>query len=139
MRAPPQLHILRAGHHENGDVAIARQKAEVLDEFQSVHLVHHEVDDERVGLARSYFKPDGKLSYDNYVAALQKGRSYVTDGASHIIDFYVNGVEPGVRNSEVSLRAQDNIQVKAKVTAWLPEQQDEEGATIAGRRARTAG
>lgn len=89
--------------------------------------------DERVGLARSYFKPDGSLSYDNYVAALQKGRSYVTDGASHIIDFSVNGVEAGVRNSEVSLRAQGNIQVKAKVTALLPDQQDEEGATIAGR------
>lgn len=89
--------------------------------------------DERVGLARSYFKPDGPLSYNNYVAAIQKGRSYVTDGGSHIIDFSVNGVEAGVRNSEVSLRTQETIQVKAKITALLPEQQDEEGATIAGR------
>jgi hypothetical protein len=41
--------------------------------------------DERVGLARSYFKPDGILSYDNYVVAIKKGRSYVSEGRSHII------------------------------------------------------
>ena len=36
--------------------------------------------DERVGMARSYFKPEGKLSYDSYVDAIKKGRSYVSDG-----------------------------------------------------------
>jgi hypothetical protein len=29
--------------------------------------------DERVGMARSYFKPDGNLSYDGYVDAIKKG------------------------------------------------------------------
>src|SRR5678810_583475 len=33
--------------------------------------------DERVGMARSYFKPEGVLSYDSYVDAIKKGRSYV--------------------------------------------------------------
>ncbi|MGC1244110.1 MAG: CehA/McbA family metallohydrolase [Chryseosolibacter sp.] len=89
--------------------------------------------DERVGLARSYFKPEGKLSYDNYVDALQKGRSYVTDGASHIIDFSVNGLEAGTRNSELSLRKNQGMNIKARVTANLPEQQDDEGAAIAAR------
>lgn len=89
--------------------------------------------DERVGLARSYFKPDGKLTYDNYVTALQKGRSYVTDGRSHIIDFSVNGVESGVGNSEVSLKENQSVSVKARVAANLPEQQDAEGAAIASR------
>ena len=28
--------------------------------------------DERVGMARSYFKPEGSLSYDSYVDAIKK-------------------------------------------------------------------
>ena len=89
--------------------------------------------DERVGLARSYFKPDGPLTYENYLEAIRKGRSYVTDGASHIIDFKVNGVEAGTKDSELSVRQQQRLKVKAKVTARLPAEQDEEGAAIATR------
>jgi hypothetical protein len=89
--------------------------------------------DERVGLARSYFKPDGVLSYDNYVKALQLGRSYVTDGGSHILDFSVNGTEAGTGNSEVSLKRNQPIRVSAKVVARLSQQQDEAGAAIANR------
>jgi hypothetical protein len=89
--------------------------------------------DERVGLARSYFKPDGILSYDNYVKALQLGRSYVTDGGSHILDFSVNGVESGIKNSEVSMKGNQSIKVSSKVVANLPKQQDESGAAIAKR------
>ncbi|MEO5600444.1 MAG: CehA/McbA family metallohydrolase [Cyclobacteriaceae bacterium] len=89
--------------------------------------------DERVGLARSYFKPDGILSYDNYVDALKKGRSYVTDGGSHILDFAVNGIEAGTKNSEVSLKSNQSVKVTARAVANLPEKQDEAGAGIAQR------
>ena len=89
--------------------------------------------DERVGLARSYFKPEGKLSYENYIIALKNGRSYVTEGNAHIIDFSVNGVEPGTQNSEVKLDKETLLKVSAKVAALLPEKQDEEGQTIAQR------
>jgi len=89
--------------------------------------------DERVGLARSYFKPEGELSYDNYVAALQKGRSYVTDGASHIIDFSVNGVEAGTRESLLSIKGNQTVTIRGKVAANLPANQDEDGAAIATR------
>lgn len=89
--------------------------------------------DERVGLARSYFKPEGVLSYNSYVDALQKGRSYVTDGASHIIDFSVNGVEAGTKNSELSIKRNQSLSIKAKVIANLSEQQDESDAAIAER------
>lgn len=89
--------------------------------------------DERVGLARSYFKPEGKLGYESYAKALQEGRSYVTDGASHIIDFSVNGVEVGTQNSEVSLKGKQALRVKARVVSLLPEEQDEAGAAIATR------
>jgi hypothetical protein len=89
--------------------------------------------DERVGLARSYFKPEGKLSYDNYVGAIQKGRSYVTDGRSHIIDFSVNGIEPGVGDSRIQIKGKKALTITAKVAAYLPEQRDEDGAAIASR------
>jgi hypothetical protein len=87
--------------------------------------------DERVGIARSYFKPEGKLSYDNYVAAIKKGRSYVSDGNTHIIDFFVNDVEVGTQNSKLSVKSKQTIKISAKVAANLPEQQDENGAAIA--------
>ena len=60
--------------------------------------------DERVGIARSYFKPEGNLSYDSYVDAIKKGRSYVSDGNSHIINFSVNGLEAGTNDSRLNLK-----------------------------------
>ena len=89
--------------------------------------------DERVGLSRSYFKPDGPLNYDNYVEAIKNGRSYVTDGRSHITDFSVNGVEAGTKNSLVSLKTKQSVKITANIVANLPEQQDETGANFAKR------
>ncbi|MEO5891996.1 MAG: CehA/McbA family metallohydrolase [Ferruginibacter sp.] len=87
--------------------------------------------DERVGLARSYFKPDGILSYDSYVAAIKKGRSYVSDGNSHIIDFAVNGLEAGTRDSKLALTGKQTVKITARVAANLSAQQDTTGAAIA--------
>ena len=89
--------------------------------------------DERVGMARSYFKPTGKLSYDNYVDAIKKGRSYVSEGNSHIIDFNVNGVQAGVMDSKLRLQKKQTVSIEAKVVANIPEQQDVSGAAIAQR------
>ena len=89
--------------------------------------------DERVGMARSYFKPEGKLSYDSYVDAIKNGRSYVSEGGSHIIDFEVNGVEAGTKDSRVNLKAQQSVKITAKVIANLSERQTESGAAIAQR------
>jgi hypothetical protein len=87
--------------------------------------------DERVGLARSYIKPEGQLSFDSYVDAIKKGRSYVSDGNSHIIDFSVNGVEAGKGDSRLQLNGKQSVTITAKVAANLPEQQDAAGAAIA--------
>jgi hypothetical protein len=89
--------------------------------------------DERVGIARSYFKTDSALNYDAYVAAIKKGRCYVSDGGSHIIDFAVNRLEAGTNNSELSLQGAQNIKITSKVAAYLPAQQTEQGALIAHR------
>ncbi|HEY0053834.1 MAG TPA: CehA/McbA family metallohydrolase [Pedobacter sp.] len=87
--------------------------------------------DERVGLARSYFKPDGPLTYDSYVAAIKKGRSYVSDGNSHITNFSVNNVESGTKDSKLSLNGRQKVNITARVTANLPRQQSQSGLAIA--------
>lgn len=90
--------------------------------------------DERVGLVRSYFKSEGPMSYDSYMKAIKEGRSYVSDGSSHIINFTVNGLEAGTKNSELSMDRPQAVKVLAKVTANLPAKQTEEGAAIVKRK-----
>ena len=87
--------------------------------------------DERVGMARSYFKPEGILSYNSYVDAIKKGRSYVSEGNSHIINFAVNGTEAGINESRLNLAGKGSVKVTARVAANLPEQQDQSGAAVA--------
>lgn len=87
--------------------------------------------DERVGMARSYFKPDGKLSYDSYAAAIKKGRSYVSEGRAHIIDFKVAGLEAGTGDSKLLLTGKQAVTINAKVAAYLAAQQDAWGKSIA--------
>ena len=89
--------------------------------------------DERVGLARSYFKPETTLDFDNYITAIKNGRSYVSEGGSHIIDFSVDGVEPGTKNSELKVKENSALKINARVIALLPAEQDENGAMIAQR------
>ncbi len=89
--------------------------------------------DDRVGLARTYAKLEGKLDFDTYVDQIREGRSYVSDGASHLIDFAVNGLELGTRNSELTLNGSRSVQITSKAVAYLPEEQDAIGAIIAGR------
>ncbi|MEP7371830.1 MAG: CehA/McbA family metallohydrolase [Chitinophagaceae bacterium] len=86
--------------------------------------------DERVGMARSYFKPEGNLSYDGYVEAIKKGRSYISEGNSHIINFSVNGLEAGTNDSQLNLKKEESVKITAKVVANLPEKQDQAGAAI---------
>ena len=53
------------------------------------------ITDDRVGLARSYAKRHGPLTYRRWIDAVQAGRSYVSDGKSHLLDFSVNGMAIG--------------------------------------------
>lgn len=77
--------------------------------------------DERVGLGRSYVKLDGKLEYNEWCEAIRRGRNYVSDGRSHLLDFKVEDTEMGVNGSELRLSGPKQVQVTAKVAAMLPE------------------
>ncbi|KAA0990654.1 CehA/McbA family metallohydrolase [Dyadobacter aurulentus] len=89
------------------------------------------ITDARVGQARSYFKTDKAMNYDDYAEALKNGRSYVSDGKSHMIDFAVNGKLAGVGNSEVTLKKGEEIAITAQIAAYLPVHQDSIGEVIA--------
>src|SRR4030095_16385941 len=79
------------------------------------------ISDERVGAGRSYVHlPDG-LGYDAWCQGVREGRSYVSDGFSHLLDFTVNGQEAGTRESEIRLGQPATVRATAKVACMLPE------------------
>jgi hypothetical protein len=90
--------------------------------------------DERVGLARSYFRSDGKITYQKYIQAIKDGRSYVSDGRSHIMNLRVNETESGTRGSRVNLRSPQTINIEAKVAVLLPDSLSEEESLIRSRK-----
>ena len=84
---------------------------------------------DRVGLGRVYVNlaDKQKLTFDDWVFGLRDGRSYCSDGLTHLIDFQVNGLgvgEKGVdgRPSEMRLRSGESLKVSAKAAALLEKQ-----------------
>jgi hypothetical protein len=86
---------------------------------------------ERVGLGRSYVRLDGRLAFDSWVEGLRDGRSYVSDGRSHLMDFAVNDLAVGTRGSELRLGDAQTVRVTARVAALLDAQPD---GSLRGRR-----
>lgn len=93
---------------------------------------------DRVGLGRIYVKlpPDEELTFENWVAGLKEGRSYVGDGLSHILDFRVNETGVGESSShavgneqtdsgvsEVQLSDAQTVKVSFDAAALLQEAQ----------------
>jgi len=86
--------------------------------------------DARVGLARSYVKLDEKLNFDACIEQIARGRSYVSDGKSHLIDFQVDGVELGTQGSEVHRERAGPVKVTARVAAHLPPEPGERSPLV---------
>ena len=78
--------------------------------------------DERVGIGRNYAKVDGKLTYAAWIESLRAGRSYVSDGKSHLLDFKVNGSAVG---SEIKIGRGENAHIEVNVAARLDPLPDE--------------
>ncbi len=74
--------------------------------------------DDKVGLGRSYVKLD-KLTYRGWIDGVRDGRTYVSDGLSHLIDFKVNGVEVGDGESELRMNEGGTARVEVKASAYL--------------------
>jgi hypothetical protein len=74
---------------------------------------------ERVGVGRSYVHLDGKLQFDDWAEGIKNGRCYVSDGKSHLMDFTVDGLGVGLKNSEIKLTKPGTVEIKATVAALL--------------------
>ena len=77
------------------------------------------ITDSRVGQGRVYGKVEGPLTYSAWLQALRAGRSYVSEGKSHLMDLSVNGVEVGTHGSEVGLTAPATVHVTVKAAGYL--------------------
>jgi len=71
------------------------------------------VSGERVGMGRVYAKLDGKLDFDRWCDSLANGRSYVSDGKNHLLDFTATAgkqkVEMGVNGSEMKVKGETEV------------------------------
>lgn len=77
------------------------------------------ITDTRVGQGRVYAKVDGELTYAKWLESVRSGRSYVSDGRSHLMDFRVNGVEVGTKSSEVQMAGGRSAHITLKAAAYL--------------------
>ncbi len=79
---------------------------------------------DRVGMGRSYVREERPLTYRDWVEGIRAGRSYVSDGKSHLLDFKVNDLEVGRNGSELRLAKPDQVRVTGQVAALLAETPD---------------
>jgi hypothetical protein len=79
--------------------------------------------DGKVGLGRTYAKLDGALTYEGWLRGLQAGRSYVSDGKTHLMDFRVNGAAAG--GGDLKLDGAGTVTVTLNAAAYLPVKPNE--------------
>ena len=77
------------------------------------------ITDNRVGRGRLYACVDGKLNYKSWLKSLLDGRSYVSEGKGHLMNFAANGHGVGIDGSEVRLSNPGNIAVTVDAAAYL--------------------
>jgi hypothetical protein len=77
------------------------------------------ITDDRVGQGRAYARVEGPLTYRAWLDSIRDGRSYVSDGRTHLMDFKVNGMEAGTKHSEIQLSISGNARAEVKVAAYL--------------------
>jgi hypothetical protein len=75
---------------------------------------------ERVGQGRVYVQlgRQTRLDFEQWCQGLARGRSYVSDGFAHALEFKVNGVQPGF--GDVQVDSATEVSIEAKV-AFAPE------------------
>ena len=80
---------------------------------------------ERVGIGRVYAKVDGPLTFAKWVRSIAAGRSYVSDGTCHLLDFTATSnssekrVELGLNGSELKLKKADSVAFTIEAAAKL--------------------
>jgi hypothetical protein len=77
--------------------------------------------EESIGMGRSYVKLDDALSYRRWCEGLKAGRSYVSEGRTHLMDFAVSAGTATTRvgGKDIQLTSSQPLDVSANVAARL--------------------
>jgi hypothetical protein len=88
---------------------------------------------ERVGMGRAYVKlrPDEPLDFDHWVDGIRDGRSYCSEGRSHLYDFTVNGLGVGEKGADgrvsvLAIKSGEPLAIKVQAAAMLDEKPRED-------------
>ncbi len=79
------------------------------------------ITDARVGGGRSYVHIPQMLTYDAWCEGVRVGRSYVSDGFSHLMGFTANGLEAGTNGGELRLERPGTVKATVRAASLLPE------------------
>ena len=79
------------------------------------------ITDDRVGGGRSYVHLPEGLTYDGWCDGVRAGRSYVSDGFGHLMNFTVNGLEAGTKGGELRLERSGTVRATVRAACLLPE------------------
>ena len=79
------------------------------------------ITDARVGGGRSYVHLPQTLTYDAWCEGVRIGRSYVSDGFSHLLNFAANGLEVGTNAGELRIERPGMLRVTVQAASLLPE------------------
>jgi len=79
---------------------------------------------ERVGIGRVYAKVDGELTFEKWILSIADGRSYVSDGASHLMDLSATAddkkYELGLKGSEIRMANAGKVSLALQAAAYYP-------------------
>jgi hypothetical protein len=75
------------------------------------------ITDERVGGGRSYVKL-ALLRYDDWCEGVRAGRSYVSDGRAHLLDFTAGGAAPG--DGDLAIDRPGSLALTVRAACLLP-------------------
>jgi hypothetical protein len=79
------------------------------------------ITDARVGGGRSYVHLPQALNYDAWCEGVRVGRSYVSDGFSHLMSFTANGMEAGTTGGELRLERSGVLRATVRAASLLAE------------------
>jgi len=84
---------------------------------------------ERIGLGRSYVNlpPNKPVDFDAWVLGVKQGRSYCSDGQTHLFDFTINGLGVGQQGEEgrpsfLAVDRGDPLSIRVKAAAMLAKE-----------------
>jgi hypothetical protein len=80
---------------------------------------------ERVGIGRVYARLDGELTFDHWCDAIAAGRSYVSDGRTHLMEFTAStatgtALEIGTQDSTLRLPGSEDVTFRVNAAMLMP-------------------